>query len=36
MLAPDDIAGVFLFLASSDARSLTGQSLSASNGEVMN
>lgn len=36
MLAPADIAGVYLFLASSDARSLTGQSIVASNGEVMN
>jgi 3-hydroxybutyrate dehydrogenase len=35
MLSPDDIAGVYLFLASSDARSMTGQSLVASNGEVM-
>ena len=36
MLAASDIAGAYLFLASSDARSLTGQSLVASNGEVMN
>lgn len=35
MLAPADIAGVFLFLASADARAITGQSLVASNGEVM-
>lgn len=35
MLAPADIAGVYLFLASADARSLTGQSIVASNGEVM-
>ncbi len=35
MLAPADIAGVYLFLASSDARALTGQSIVASNGEVM-
>jgi 3-hydroxybutyrate dehydrogenase len=35
MLSPADIAGVYLFLASSDARSMTGQSLVASNGEVM-
>ena len=35
MLTPDDIAGVYLFLASSDAAPLTGQSLVASNGEVM-
>lgn len=35
MLAPSDIAGVFLFLASAAASSLTGQCLSASHGEVM-
>jgi NAD(P)-dependent dehydrogenase (short-subunit alcohol dehydrogenase family) len=35
MLAPADIAGVYLFLASHDARCMTGQSLVASNGEVM-
>jgi 3-hydroxybutyrate dehydrogenase len=35
MLSPADIAGVYLFLASNDARSMTGQSLVASNGEVM-
>lgn len=35
MLAPADIAGVYLFLASDDARCMTGQSLVASNGEVM-
>jgi NAD(P)-dependent dehydrogenase (short-subunit alcohol dehydrogenase family) len=35
MLEPADIAGVFLFLASADALSLTGQSISASHGEVM-
>jgi 3-hydroxybutyrate dehydrogenase len=35
MLSPADIAGVYLFLASDDARSITGQSLVASNGEVM-
>jgi 3-hydroxybutyrate dehydrogenase len=35
MLAPADIAGVFLFLASDDAAPLTGQSLAASHGEVM-
>ncbi|QHE75615.1 SDR family NAD(P)-dependent oxidoreductase [Hydrogenophaga sp. PBL-H3] len=35
MLTPADIAGVFLFLASTDARSLTGQCLVASHGEVM-
>lgn len=36
MLDASDIAGVFLFLASHDARSLTGQAISASHGEVMN
>lgn len=36
MLEPEDIAGVFLFLASDAARSLTGQAISASHGEVMN
>jgi 3-hydroxybutyrate dehydrogenase len=35
MLSPADIAGVFLFLASSESRSLTGQCLVASHGEVM-
>jgi 3-hydroxybutyrate dehydrogenase len=35
MLTPADIAGVFLFLASLEARSLTGQCLVASHGEVM-
>lgn len=35
MLSPADIAGVYLFLASDDARCLTGQSLMASHGEVM-
>ncbi len=35
MLAPDDIAGVFLFLASGSSASLTGQCLSPSHGEVM-
>ena len=34
-LEPSDIAGVYLFLASEDARALTGQSLVASHGEVM-
>lgn len=34
-LEPSDIAGVYLFLASADARALTGQSLVASHGEVM-
>ena len=33
--APADIAGVFLFLASRESRSLTGQCLVASHGEVM-
>lgn len=36
MLAPEDIAGVYLFLASADAGPLTGQALVASHGEVMN
>ena len=35
MLTPDDLAGVFLFLASEGARPLTGQCLVASHGEVM-
>ncbi|MCK9214802.1 MAG: SDR family oxidoreductase [Rhodoferax sp.] len=35
MLAPADIAGVYLFLASADAAPLTGQALVVSNGEVM-
>jgi NAD(P)-dependent dehydrogenase (short-subunit alcohol dehydrogenase family) len=35
MLEPADIASVFLFLASADSSSLTGQSISASHGEVM-
>lgn len=35
MLEAADIAGVFLFLASDGAASLTGQSISASHGEVM-
>jgi len=35
MLTPADIAGVFLFLASRESRSLTGQCLVASHGEVM-
>ena len=35
MLTPEDLAGVFLFLASSESRSLTGQCLVASHGEVM-
>jgi NAD(P)-dependent dehydrogenase (short-subunit alcohol dehydrogenase family) len=35
MLEPADIAGVFLFLACADSGSLTGQSIVASHGEVM-
>jgi len=35
LLEPADIADVYLFLASSGARSITGQSLVASNGELM-
>jgi NAD(P)-dependent dehydrogenase (short-subunit alcohol dehydrogenase family) len=35
MLTPQDLAGIFLFLASSDAAALTGQALVVSNGEVM-
>ncbi len=35
MLAPADIAGIYLFLASADAAPLTGQAMVASNGEVM-
>lgn len=35
MLAPDDIAGIYLFLVSSDAAPLTGQAIVVSNGEVM-
>jgi NAD(P)-dependent dehydrogenase (short-subunit alcohol dehydrogenase family) len=35
MLTPADIADVYLFLASDGARSLTGQALVASHGEVM-
>lgn len=35
MLDPADLAGVFLFLASDGSAALTGQSLSASHGEVM-
>ncbi len=34
-LEPRDIAGVYLFLASEDARAITGQSLVASHGEMM-
>ncbi|HEX7812055.1 MAG TPA: SDR family oxidoreductase [Burkholderiales bacterium] len=35
LLAPADIAGIYLFLASSGARPITGQAIVASNGEVM-
>ena len=35
MLAPADIAGIYLFLASVDAAPLTGQAIVMSNGEVM-
>ncbi len=35
MLAPYDIAGIYLFLASADAAPLTGQAMVVSNGEVM-
>lgn len=35
MLAPADIAGIYLFLASADAAPLTGQAMVVSNGEVM-
>jgi NAD(P)-dependent dehydrogenase (short-subunit alcohol dehydrogenase family) len=35
MLTPDELAGVFLFLASEGANPLTGQCLVASHGEVM-
>jgi len=35
MLTPDDVAGVYLFLASADAAPLTGQSIVVSHGEVM-
>ena len=35
MLAPADIAGIYLFLASADAAPLTGQSMVVSHGEVM-
>lgn len=35
MLTPEDLAGVFLFLASSGAAPLTGQCIVASHGEVM-
>jgi len=35
LLEPADIAGVYLFLASADARAITGQSIVASHGELM-
>ncbi|TXT40380.1 MAG: 3-hydroxybutyrate dehydrogenase [Comamonadaceae bacterium] len=35
MLTPQDLAGIFLFLASADASALTGQAMVVSNGEVM-
>jgi len=35
MLTPEDLAGIFLFLASEASASLTGQCLSPSHGEVM-
>jgi 3-hydroxybutyrate dehydrogenase len=35
LLEPPDIVGIYLFLASSDARPITGQSIVVSNGEVM-
>jgi len=35
LLEPADIAGVYLFLASTDARAITGQSIVASHGELM-
>ncbi len=35
LLEPTDLAGAFLFLASDDARAITGQSLVVSHGEVM-
>ena len=35
LLEPADIAGVYLFLASNDARAITGQAIVVSNGEVM-
>jgi NAD(P)-dependent dehydrogenase (short-subunit alcohol dehydrogenase family) len=35
LLEPADIAGIYLFLASDDARPITGQAIVASNGEVM-
>jgi 3-hydroxybutyrate dehydrogenase len=35
LLEPADIAGIYLFLASADARAITGQSIVASHGELM-
>ena len=35
LLEPADIVGIYLFLASDDARPITGQSIVVSNGEVM-
>lgn len=35
MLTPQDLTGIFLFLASADAAALTGQAMVVSNGEVM-
>jgi 3-hydroxybutyrate dehydrogenase len=35
LLDPADITGIYLFLASSDARPITGQAIVVSNGEVM-
>ena len=35
LLEPADIAGIYLFLASADARPITGQAIVVSNGEVM-
>jgi 3-hydroxybutyrate dehydrogenase len=35
LLDPPDIAGIYLFLASADARPITGQAIVVSNGEVM-
>jgi enoyl-[acyl-carrier-protein] reductase (NADH) len=36
LLEPEDIAGTFLFLASSLAKGITGQSIVVDNGEFMN
>ena len=35
LLEPSDIVGIYLFLASNDARPITGQAIVVSNGEVM-